>query len=63
MIDTMFCFFAGYEASPETAFVESATAGLKTAAGWPAEPAAGFLWYCHLDILVSPVPARGNLVF
>jgi hypothetical protein len=60
MINTVFCFFAGNKPAPETALVESATAGFKTsAAGWPVEPASGFLWYCHLDCLVSPSPSKG----
>jgi hypothetical protein len=61
MVDTMFCFFTGNKSSPESAFVESATAWFKTsAAGWPVEPASGFLWYCHLLFLVKPPTPAGE---
>ena len=63
MIDTMLCFFAGCKSASETAFVKSTTAGLKApAAWWSAEPASGFLWYCHLFFLVNSHPV-GSIYF
>jgi hypothetical protein len=65
MVDPMFRFFAGSKSSAiESSFIKSsATAWFKTPAWWPAEPASGFLWYCHLFFFVKSRPGRDDCFY